>query len=125
MTSIRLAFVHEFNDRHGKTRRYFRRPGFKSVSLPGLPGSEEFIAAYQAALAGQAPAPAIGASRTRPGTINAAVVGYFNSMAIRSLAPYTQATYRGAVDGVGTKFGFYELKMSNQFPFFAFAGIVS
>ena len=42
--------VYAFRDRDGRVRRYFRRPGYKSVSLPGLPGSAEFMAAYQAAL---------------------------------------------------------------------------
>ena len=48
MTRIRLQYVHEFVDRHGKVRRYFRRPGSKSVSLPGLPGTVEFMNAYSA-----------------------------------------------------------------------------
>jgi hypothetical protein len=34
-----------------RRRYYFRRRGFKKVALPGLPGSQEFMAAYQAALA--------------------------------------------------------------------------
>ena len=51
-------------------RYYFRRRGSKAMPLPGLPGSEEFMAAYAAALAGL-PHVEIGASRTLPGTINA------------------------------------------------------
>jgi len=35
-------FVQGFVDRHGKPRFYFRRPGFKSVPLPGLPWSPQF-----------------------------------------------------------------------------------
>ena len=50
MTRIKLDYVHECRDRHGKLRRYFRRPGFKQVALPGIPGSDEFMAAYQRAL---------------------------------------------------------------------------
>jgi hypothetical protein len=53
-------YVQGFLDRHGKARFYFRRAGFKTVALPGLPWSPEFMAAYEAALAGQ-PAP-IGAA---------------------------------------------------------------
>jgi hypothetical protein len=48
LVSFRLKYVHAFKDRHGKPRHYFRRPGQKRVPLPGLPGSAEFIAAYQA-----------------------------------------------------------------------------
>jgi hypothetical protein len=51
MTSIMLPYVQEYRDRHGKVRRYFRRPGFKRVPLPGTPGSPLFMAAYEAALA--------------------------------------------------------------------------
>ena len=38
MARIRLKHVNAFRDRHGRLRYYFRRPGFKSVPLPGLPG---------------------------------------------------------------------------------------
>ena len=81
MTRLKLDYVHEYRDRHGKLRRYFRRPGFKQVALPGLPGSDEFMTAYQLALAGQPPRVEIGAGRTKPGTVNAAIVGYYNSLA--------------------------------------------
>jgi hypothetical protein len=47
MTRIKLKYVNEYIDRHGKVRRYFRRPGSRAIPLPGLPGSIEFIAAYQ------------------------------------------------------------------------------
>jgi hypothetical protein len=72
MTKIRLEYVHEFVDRHGKARRYFRKPGFKQVPLPGAPGSDEFMTVYQLALAGQSPRVQVGAGRTRPGSVNAA-----------------------------------------------------
>jgi hypothetical protein len=86
MTRIRLPYVHAFRDRHGKLRHYFRRPGSKQIALPVLPGSEQFMAAYQAALAGvTAPRQEIGASRTKPGTVDAAVVGYYKSLASASL----------------------------------------
>ena len=68
MTRIKLQFVNVFRDRHGKVRYYFRRPGRKSVALPGPPGSERFMKAYAAALAGDAPRLDIGASRSKPGT---------------------------------------------------------
>jgi hypothetical protein len=43
MTHIRLSYIHAFRDRHGKVRHYFRRSG-KRLPLPGLPGSDEFMA---------------------------------------------------------------------------------
>ncbi len=99
MTRIRLQFVHEFCDRHGKVRRYFRRLGFKQVALPGLPGSAEFMAAYEAALAGMtAPRHEIGASRTKPGTINAAIVAYYAHATFTDLAPATQRMRRNILE---------------------------
>jgi hypothetical protein len=106
MTRIRLQFVHEFHDRHGKVRRYFRRPGFKQIALTGLPGSSEFMAAYEAALGGMtAPPPMIGASRTKPGTLNAAVVTYYQSLAFRELAPGTQGMRRSILERLRVKHG--------------------
>ncbi len=99
MTHIRLQYVHEFVDRHGKPRRYFRRPGSKSVALPGLPGSVEFMNAYQAALAGiAAPPTMIGASRTKPGTVNAVIVTYYQALVFRALAPGTQHMRRAILE---------------------------
>jgi integrase len=57
MARIRLRYVNEFIDRHGKVRYYFRRPGSRSVKLPGLPGSIQFMDAYAAAIATVAPPP--------------------------------------------------------------------
>ena len=76
---IRLPDVNAFRDRHGKLRHVFRRRGFKKFPLPGLPGSDEFMSAYRAALAGVEIKLEIGAGRTMPGTVNAAVVGYYTS----------------------------------------------
>ena len=50
------------------------------------PGTEAFMAAYHEALAGEAPRAAIGSARTQPGTVNAAVVGYYGSVAFMNLA---------------------------------------
>ena len=50
MTKLPLRYVNEYRDVRGKVRRYFRRRGQKKVPLPGLPGSEEFMRAYQGAL---------------------------------------------------------------------------
>ena len=55
MAHIKLKYVNAFANRGRKDKRvryYFRRRGSKTIPLPGLPGSEEFMAAYAAALAG-------------------------------------------------------------------------
>jgi hypothetical protein len=98
MTRIRLDYVHEYRDRHGRLRRYFRRPGFTRIPLRGIPGSDEFMAAYQLALAGQPQRTEIGASRTKPGTVNAAIVGYYTSLVYRELADGSQRKYRNVLE---------------------------
>jgi len=103
MTRIRLEYVHEYRDRHGKLRRYFRRPGFKQIALPGLPGSAEFMAACEQALAGLRKE--IGADRTKPGTVNAAIVGYYTCLAFRELAPSTQAKRRVILESFRNQHG--------------------
>jgi integrase len=92
MTRITLPYVHRFRDRHGKLRHYFRRPGHKQAALPGLPGSAEFMTAYQAALEGR-PSP-IAADRTDPHSISALVASWYGSAGFKQLAPSSQATYR-------------------------------
>ena len=106
MTRIRLQFVHEFRDRHGKVRRYLRRSGCKAVPLPGLPGSAEFMAAYQAALAGMtAPQKQIGAARTVAGTVQALVAAYLDcspgsTSPLKALAAETQRTRRNILENL-------------------------
>ena len=84
MANLRLKYVNGFvnKDRNdGRARFYFRRRGCRAIPLPGLPGSDEFLAAYAAAL-GTLPEQAaaeIGERRTLPGTINALVVAYYKS----------------------------------------------
>jgi site-specific recombinase XerD len=97
VTRIKLDYVHAFHDRHGRLRHYFRRHG-KRTPLPGVPGSAGFMEAYQAALAMQKPTGTIGANRTKPGTLNAAVAGYVKSVAFLSLATSTQKNYRGVLN---------------------------
>jgi hypothetical protein len=92
MTRIKLEYIHEYA-RRGKPYYYFRRRGFKQVRLPGPPGSAEFMAAYERALSGTQPKE-VGTNRTRPGTVNAAVVGYYQCLAFRETAMGTQLLRR-------------------------------
>jgi integrase len=77
-------YTHGFIDHDGKARFYLRAPGRKRVPLPGLPWSPEFMEARQKALDGDwAATPQIGASRTKAGTVNAALVSYYQASAFR------------------------------------------
>ena len=106
MSKLLLKFVHEFRDRHGKVRRYVRRPGFKRVPLPGDPGSPEFMAAYQSALDPKtAPRVEIGASRVEAGTVADLVARYFRSVEFVGLKASTQSTYRSIIEPFREKHG--------------------
>jgi integrase len=96
--------VQAFIDRHGKPRYYLRRPGHKPVPLPGLPWSPSFMAAYQAAME-DAPRVEIGAARTKPGTVAAAVVSYFDSWAFRNLADETRRTRKNILERFREQYG--------------------
>jgi integrase len=111
MTRIRLQYVNAFHDRHGRLRHYFRRPGSKSVPLPGLPGSTEFMESYQTALAGKAaPRMEIGASRTVAGTVQWLVAAYIDckpssSSPFKTLASETQRTRKNILERFREKHG--------------------
>ena len=105
-------YVHGFIDRHGKPRFYFRRAGFKKVPLPGLPWSGQFMEAYEQAIAGQPASLDVGAKHTKPGSIRALAISYFQSVDYRSMQARTQRVYRGLIerfseqaDKDGNKFG--------------------
>lgn len=98
MTRIRLPYVNAFRDRHGKLRHYFRKRGSDKIPLPGLPGSDEFMAAYHAALAGVDAKQQIGSARTKPGTVNAAIVGYYTSAVFQEMASGTKVQRRAILE---------------------------
>jgi site-specific recombinase XerD len=91
--------VHGYINRHGKAVFYYRVPGAKKVRLREHPGSDEFMRAYDLAKAGERPKTEIGASRTKPGTVNAALVSYYQSSAFKDgLAESTQKTRRAILE---------------------------
>ena len=90
-------FVKAYIDRNGHPRFYFRRTGFKAVALPGLPWSPEFMAAYQAAMAGQPPK-VIVAPRAKQGSFAALAASYFASTAYLALKPKTKGIYNNAIE---------------------------
>ena len=89
-------YVNGYIDQSGKHRYYLRRNGQRLVALPGLPWSPQFMQAYEAALK---PDGSIGASRTLPGTINAALVSYYQSRAFTDgLAEGTRQARRAILE---------------------------
>jgi integrase len=93
------AFVHGYVDQHGTAKFYFRRGRNPKIRLPGLPWSPEFMAAHERALGGEWSKPEIGAKRTVPGTVNAALVSYYQSSAFRDrLAVSSQKMRRNILE---------------------------
>lgn len=87
-------------------KRYARVPGQKLVPLPGLPGSPEFMEAYQKAIAGFGEGRAtIGASRTLSGTVSAALVAYYRDNSFAALAPGTRKSRRAILEAFRTEHG--------------------
>jgi integrase len=105
VTSIKLKYIHEFRDRHGKVRRYFRRGRFK-VALPGLPGSAEFMDTYRDAVERHATnAPPVAEKRTKPRSINALAIAYYGSTAFLQLRETTKPAYRGEIERLRAEHG--------------------
>lgn len=101
---MRLKHVHAFKDRHGRRRFYVRIPGAKAIPLHGEPGSPEFLAAYQAAIAGPA-MPRQNAPGAAPGSLDALAASYYRSAPWKALSEASQATYRRLVEKLRAEFG--------------------
>jgi integrase len=98
MTKIKLQFVQAFVDRKtGRAFYYFRRRGQPRVRLEGVPGSAQFMTAYQTALAA-APIPIGADKRSKPGSVSAALAEYFTSQTFRSLSGGTPAKRRAILE---------------------------
>jgi integrase/recombinase XerD len=99
MAEIKLKHVNKFWSANCRRHVYVcRPPGFKSKMLKGEPGSEAFMAEYHDWLA-RAGVVEIGASRTKSGSINAAIVAYLKDDAFtKGLAETTQKMRRAILD---------------------------
>lgn len=100
MTRIRLKYIQEYAI-GGTVYRYFRRKGRPRVPLPGLPGSREFNAAYEAALAERA----IPVSTHGAGTFGKLVEDYYRSVDFTNLKPNSRKSYRIVLDPLARKHG--------------------
>jgi len=108
-----IPYVQALRDRHGHPRYYFRRPGFKRVTLPGAPGSLEFMAAYQTALGGEMPAehPPVGEKLSPPGSVGRAIARYYQHNSFtHELAEATQKSRRNILENFRRDFGHVSLK---------------
>ena len=97
MVTKKLKYVHIFEDRHGRTRAYFRHKG-RNIALPSDLGSADFYGAYANCIASIKAAPAK-ESKPRPhGSLGALANAYFKSPNFRDLSNATQKEYRRVID---------------------------
>lgn len=91
---IRLKYVHEYRDKTGRLWRYVRRKGLPNVNLPGLPGSPEFMKAYQTALTTKPEPP----MPQKAGTIGNLVTRFYRSAEFANLRGSSPKLYRLVLD---------------------------
>jgi integrase len=96
MATIKLRYVHEYIDRTGKARSYFRRNG-RRTALPGILGSAEFMAAYQACL--DEPAASLPVQRKLEGSFGRLVTDFYASKPFtKDLKASSQRVYRSVLE---------------------------
>ena len=106
MASIKLKYVVEDVDRHGNVRIYFRRRGQKKIRLHGMPGSQEFMAAYQLALSGAFPAKRNdGPAKAERGSLKWLCETYYMTQEYRQLDDRTKRVRRNILDDVCRRHG--------------------
>jgi integrase len=98
-------FVECWRDRHGKLRVYFRQAKGRRVPLPVSIWSDDFNAAYQAALSGQLTPASERHRRPAPGTIAALVASYTRSRAYLGLRDTTKAGYASRMEALRVQHG--------------------
>lgn len=99
MAVFRLRYVQEFTDRHGHKRRYFRKGDIRKT-LTGIPGSAEFMAAYQQALAESESTRRERKSRAREGTIARAVDHIYDHPDWAALKPSTRRAEQNLLERI-------------------------
>jgi hypothetical protein len=105
-TLIMLQYVHSYRDQHGLLKHYLLRPRRPKVRLPGQPGSAEFMAAYNAAIAEPAPPrPPIGAKLHAPDSVAHWISLYLASAAFAILAPDTRRTRKNLLERFRVRHG--------------------
>ena len=98
-------FVECWRDRRKILRVYFRKGKGPRVPLPDHIGSDDFNAAYQAALEGQIAAKRERREPDRPGTIAALIRSYLRSAAYVGLRATTKTGYSSRIEMLRTQHG--------------------
>jgi integrase len=98
---IHLQYVVEDVDRHGNVRIYVRPPGKRKVRIREMPGTDAFMAAYLAAMAGEeCNRSRENNLRTTAGSFSRLCLAYYASGTWRRLDPGTRDWRRRALDRI-------------------------
>ena len=97
MTKMLLRYVHEFRDRHGRTRRMSAAAASSRCRCP-VPGSEEFMEAYRRAVDEDGAANRDWRLPVIAGTIADLVVRYYRSPEFAGAKGQHAATYRSIIE---------------------------
>lgn len=117
LVKLRLRYLVEDVDRHGNVRLYVARKGRKKIRIHEVPGTEAFMRAYQAALAGvesEPPAALAQDGAAVPDTLAWLVRGYYASAAFKGLDRRTQRVRRGILDQVIEKHGHKRFRLMQR-----------
>ena len=95
MTKLRLKYIHEYRASARPHPTLCATPWPPQGAIAGRARHERVHGSLPGpAIAGETPRPAVGASRTEPGSVNAAVVSYYGSAVFANLAPGTRRQRR-------------------------------
>lgn len=97
---VRLKYVSEDVDRHGNVRCYLRVPGRQKIRLRSLPGTPEFFAEYQEAIAQAEVAKSRPSREIKRGTFRYLCVQYFASGEYSILDISTKRWQRRALEKI-------------------------
>ena len=112
MTKL-LKFIDPVHKPNGTTYFYFRRRG-KRTPLPGAYNSPEFLQAYWALRSDKAAKAEIGAGRTLPSTVNAAIVAFYKHHTFTKNRPITQQTDRNILEAFRKRHGDKRIALLQQ-----------
>jgi hypothetical protein len=95
MAFVKFRYITKDRDRHGNLRLYFRRPGKPKIRLRGLPGSDEFLTSYKAALGENDPSGSKAAK-----SFDWLCDRYYKSAYFQSLEEYTRRRKRTVLNEI-------------------------
>jgi integrase len=98
-------FIECWRDRHGKLRVYFRRNKGQRIAIPAAIGSDEFNAAYRAALSGDIAPTRERYERAAPGTVAALIASYKRSASYLGVRATTRKGYTSRIETLRNKHG--------------------